>query len=438
MANIPTPAGPGLTPVGPIPAPAGLASGGPLAAPGASVSVGPLAAPGASASGGQPATPSDGPARSDAPATPDRSGLAVEASLLLTAVVWGLNFPVLKVALRELSPLVVNAVRFPLAALVVAVLLRAQGRRLIPRHRDWPQVVALGVLGHFAYQLCFVYGLSWTLAGNAALLMATTPVWVVCLAGLLREERFSLRALCGALVTLAGTVVLVVNGAGGEAGAAGAGATLRGELVVLAGVIIWAAYTVLIGRSVKRHGALEVTGWTFWAASPFIFLAGVPSMWTGDLGSVSAGAWAAVAYSGILTVGLGYFAWYRAVGAIGQSRTAIYANFVPVVTFAGAWLWLGESPTAAQLGGTVVVLAGLAVARRGRGARPGAWRRAASRWRRRIDRWRRLGGWRRPGGWPRLGGWRKLGGWPRGGWRRLAGWPTRPRRSASPWPAASG
>lgn len=410
--------------LGPVAAPAGVAGAGPPAA-------------GATAGSG-PAVPG-GAALSDGP-TLDRSSVAVEASLLLTAVVWGLNFPVLKVALHELNPMVVNAVRFPLAALVVAVLLRAQGRRLIPRHRDWPQVVALGVLGHFTYQLCFVYGLSWTLAGNAALLMATTPVWVVCLAGLLREERFSSRALCGALVTLAGTVVLVANGPGGEADAAGLGATLRGDLVVLAGVVIWAAYTVLIGRSVKRHGALEVTGWTFWAASPFIFLAGVPSMWTSDLGSVSAGAWAAVAYSGVLTVGLGYFAWYRAVGVIGQSRTAVYANFVPVVTFAGAWLWLGETPTAAQLGGTAVVLAGLAVARRGGTTQQGARAKAAGRWQRRLGKWlRRSANWTRRFGnrTRRFGNWRtRPDRWR--GWRRLARWPTRPRRSASPWSATSG
>lgn len=427
----------------PVAAPAGVAGGGPPAAPGATAGNGqPVVFPGGPAVPNGPAA-SGGPAVSGSPAvasmpTLDRSSVAVEASLLLTAIVWGLNFPVLKVALHELNPMVVNAVRFPLAALVVAVLLRAQGRRLIPRHRDWPQVVALGVLGHFTYQLCFVYGLSWTLAGNAALLMATTPVWVVCLAGLLREERFSPRALCGALVTLAGTVVLVANGPGGEADAAGLGATLRGDLVVLAGVVIWAAYTVLIGRSVKRHGALEVTGWTFWAASPFIFLAGVPSMWTSDLGSVSAGAWAAVAYSGVLTVGLGYFAWYRAVGVIGQSRTAVYANFVPVVTFAGAWLWLGETPTAAQLGGTAVVLAGLAVARRGGAAQRGARARAAGRWQRRLSNWlRRLGSWTRRFGTRRFGSGRtRPGRWP--GWRRLARWPIRPRRSASPWSAASG
>ena len=306
------------------------------------------------------------------PAPPSRN-LAVDASLLLTAVVWGLNFPVLKLALREMGPLVVNAIRFPLAALVVAVLLRAQGRRLVPRRRDWPSVLALGVVGHFAYQTSFVYGLSWTQSGNAALIMATTPVWVVCLSAMLGAERFSARVLSGALVTLAGTLVLV----GSDASSGSLGATLLGDLVVLGAVVLWALYTVLIGRSIQRHGALEVTGWTLWAAAPFIFVAGVPGMLQGELGSVSWGAWAAVAYSGVLTVGVGYFVWYRAVGAIGQSRTAIYANFIPVVTFAVAWLWLGETPTAGQLGGTAVVLAGLAVAR----SQPTRRRRSAFPWR---------------------------------------------------------
>ena len=338
---------------------------------------GPLVAPGGLTGSGAPAmaTVSTGPAASDAPAAPAPSDRgAVNASLLLTAIIWGLNFPVLKLALQEMAPLVVNSIRFPLAALVVAILLRAQGRRLVPRHGDWPQVVALGVLGHFAYQVSLVYGLSWTSAGNAALIMATTPVWVVCLSALLGAEQFSPRVLGGALITLAGTVVLVASGPdSGGSDASGLGATLRGDLVMVGGVILWALYTVLIGRSIQRHGALEVTGWTLWAAAPFIFLAGVPGLLAGDLGSASWGAWVAVAYSGILTVGVGYFVWYRAVGMIGQSRTALYANFIPVVTIAVAWLWLGETPTAAQWFGIAVILSGLVAARTPTGPRRSAF-----------------------------------------------------------------
>ena len=112
---------------------------------------------------------------------PGQSAWTIDAGLILIAVIWGLNFPLVKIALREMEPLVVNAIRYPLAALTVTLLLRMQGRRLAPRRRHWPRVLFLGLIGHVIYQVLFIYALDWTLTGNAALILATAPVWIVFL-----------------------------------------------------------------------------------------------------------------------------------------------------------------------------------------------------------------------------------------------------------------
>lgn len=296
---------------------------------------------------------------------PGQNAWTIDAGLVLVAVIWGLNFPLVKIALREMDPLVVNAIRYPLAALTVTLLLRMQGRRLTPRRRHWPRVLFLALVGHIVYQALFIYALDWTLTGNAALILATAPVWVVFLSTAMGKERYSPPVLHGALITLAGMVLLIANGS------ASLGASLRGDLLMIAATIFWSLYTVLARRTIKRHGALETTGWTLWAATPFVFGAGVPDMVRGGLAGVSVSSWMAVAYSGVLTVAVGYFVWYRAVGVLGQSRTSVYANLVPVITLLAAWAWLGETPTAAQLVGTCVILAGLVVARRGPKMRAG-------------------------------------------------------------------
>jgi len=296
---------------------------------------------------------------------PGQSAWTIDAGLILIAVIWGLNFPLVKIALREMEPLVVNAIRYPLAALTVTLLLRMQGRRLAPRRRHWPRVLFLGLIGHVIYQVLFIYALDWTLTGNAALILATAPVWIVFLSTVMGKERYSPPVLYGALTTLAGMVLLIANGS------ASLGASLRGDLLMVVATIFWSLYTVLARRAIKRHGALEVTGWSLWAATPFVFAAGVPGMVRGDLAGVSVSSWMAVVYAGVLTVAIGYFVWYRAVGVLGQSRTSVYANLVPVITLLAAWAWLGETPTAAQLAGTGVILAGLVVARRGPKMRAG-------------------------------------------------------------------
>ena len=156
---------------------------------------------------------------------------------------------------------------------------------------------------------------------------------------------------------------------GGDRGVGGG--DLRGDLLVLGSAVMWAAFTVFGRRAVKRHGALEVTAWTLWVGAPILFAIGVPELVRTDWSTVSVGSWAAVVYAGTLAVSVAYLLWYRAIQRIGQSRTSIYANLVPVVALLVAWAWLGEVPRAIQLIGAGVILGGVAIAWRAPSMRAG-------------------------------------------------------------------
>ena len=315
-----------------------------------------------------------------------------ELDLLALVIIWGVNFSVVKVVLQEVEPLAFNALRFPFAALTVWVLMRAQRRPLMPRRRDWARVGWLSLFGHVAYQILFIFGLSLTLAGNASLMLATVPMWISILSPALGHERFSWMILGGVAITMAGMALVIL---GGSAGVALGGDTLRGDLFMLAAAVVWALYTVLGRRAVRRNGALEVTAWTLWLGTPALVLMGLPGLLRTDFGSLSAGAWAGIVYAGALAIGLAYFIWYRGVQRLGSSRTAAYSNLVPVAALLTAWLWIGETPRALQLLGAGVILAGIAVVRLAPPARAGdRARRRAARERRRADRAARSG--RRP------------------------------------------
>ncbi|MDH3224923.1 MAG: DMT family transporter, partial [Gemmatimonadota bacterium] len=117
---------------------------------------------------------------------PPPQSQATRAALGLIAVVliWGINFSVVKDALRIVDPLVFNAVRFLLAGAALAVLHTARGR--VDRG-DLPALVGLGVCGHTAYQAGFIFGLDRTLAGNAAVILAAAPIWTLALAVLVGQ-----------------------------------------------------------------------------------------------------------------------------------------------------------------------------------------------------------------------------------------------------------
>lgn len=289
--------------------------------------------------------------------------LATDVGLLALAAIWGVNFSVVKAVLDHLDPLALNALRFPLAALVLAAVMlrRGAGR---PEAGDLFPLVALGVLGNVVYQMGFILGIDATLAGNASLLLATSPVWTVLLSAAVGHEALNPIVLLGSLSTLAGMALVVVgSGAALSLGAA----SLRGDALMVGAAVLWAVYTVGAARYVRKYGSIRVTAWTLWVGTPILVLLGIPSLAATPWERVPLWAWGGVVYAGVFSVGLAYLLWYRGVSRLGNARTALYSNLVPVAALLTAWLWLHEVPTALQLGGATVILVGISLARWGAG-----------------------------------------------------------------------
>ena len=289
-----------------------------------------------------------------------RRDVTTDLGLLLIVLIWGVNFSVLKVLLREFEPLALNALRFPMAAVALWILVRRLDGSSKPDPEDLRRIITLGLLGNVAYQLCFIFGVDSTFAGNASLLLATTPVWTLFLSSVSGHERPGGWVIIGVAGTLIG-IFMVITGSR-DAGTL-ASPTTRGDLLILIASMLWAMYTVGGRKPVTRYGALRVTAWTLWVATPIIFFMGLPGLMRTDLRTITPEAWIGVTYAGLLGIGLAYLLWYRAVERIGNNRTAVYSNLVPVAALITAWIWLGEVPTTLQLIGAAVILVGLTLAR---------------------------------------------------------------------------
>lgn len=279
------------------------------------------------------------------------------------ALIWGVNFPVIKAALGEIPPMAFNALRFPLASLTVLLIITIRGQLTWPERADLPRVVFLGVLGNLFYQAFFIFGLDGTLAGNASILLATIPVWTLILSTFRRHERPGPLVWIGIMCTLAGMVAVV---AGGRLTMGLQKDTLVGDLLMVGAAMTWATYAVGSRNLVRKYGSLPLTAWTLWIGSVGLVLLGLPELARAPLAAASPLAWGGVAYAGVMAVGLAYILWNRGVQRIGSSRTAAYQNLVPIIALLVAWIWLGETPTALQLFGAAVVLIGISLARLGR------------------------------------------------------------------------
>jgi drug/metabolite transporter (DMT)-like permease len=277
--------------------------------------------------------------------------------------IWAANFSVVKYALRDMSPLAFNGLRFALASILLWVIVKVGGRSMAMDRRYWPALIGLGLLGNTVYQVLFIYGIDWTLAGNASLMLAATPIFTTLLSIAFRQERIGSMAWTGVVISVVGIGLVVW---GGTQAVSFAADTVRGDLTVLAAAAAWSAYTVGSNPLVRRYGALPVTAVTMWVGGLALLIVSVPSFLTQDWTAVSPVSWLALLYSGAFAIALAYFIWYYSIRQIGITRTAVYSNFIPVVALVIAWLMLSETPSRLQLLGAAGVVGGTILVRLGR------------------------------------------------------------------------
>jgi drug/metabolite transporter (DMT)-like permease len=288
--------------------------------------------------------------------------LSGRAYLALVGVIlfWGLNFPVAKFALGAMTPLAFNALRFPLASLVLYCTLRLMPEVRLPTGRDRWKILLLGILGNVFYQQLFIYGLNNTRAGTASVILAISPLITALLSAQLGHEKVGFRAWIGIVLAFAG-IAFVVYAGNGEAGDAGGSDGLLGLVLLLSATVAWAVYTVGSRGVVARHGAIAVTALGLWAGAAGLLIVGMPSLLRMDYGSVPLRAWIALCYSGAFSIGVAYIFWYYGVRHLGNTRASAFSNLTPIVALLAAWPIVGESPRLWQFAGAAVILAGVAL-----------------------------------------------------------------------------
>ena len=141
-------------------------------------------------------------------------------------------------------------------------------------------------------------------------------------------------------------------------------AHLAGDLMILAAVVAWAFYTVLLLPITRRADAVQIAAWSLVGGVIPLILVAMPSLWRTEWAAIAPLTWGAIMYSGLFAMVIAYLIWYRGVEQIGPTRTAMFGNLQPIVAVLVAWFMLGEVPTLFQGAGAATVIGGLYLARR--------------------------------------------------------------------------
>ncbi len=286
----------------------------------------------------------------------------IEGLLLLVALVWAANFSIVKSSLPYIDPMSFNAFRFAISiVLMVGILVGKGGFKPVP-WKDVPALFALGLLGNTAYQLFFIFGLNLTHSANASVMLGTIPVWVALVSHFFFDEKMTRFRTIGVSLTFGG-IILILTGSGKEL-SFGSG-TLYGDMLTLGSALVFGTYTVLSKDFLKRYAPLQLTVMSMVSGGGVLVLAAIPDLMVLEYAAIPFSAWMGALYSGLLSVGIAYIIWNHALNQVGAVRTATYQNLVPVLGVLIGYFLMGEPLAALQMVGSLVVISGIIVTRRG-------------------------------------------------------------------------
>lgn len=282
------------------------------------------------------------------------------ASLLmgLAVVIGSFSFTILKVLLRDLSPVTLAAgrVTFSAAAFVAVVLAQPRRRRPIAP-ADRVRVLLCGLGGSACFHVLFSWGQGRTSVAVSAVVLGTMPAMVALGDVLVLGHRLARPQLIGIGLSTFGIVVI-------SSGSGGGGTTVGGVLAVGGATVVWAAVTLLVRSLDGRYDEWWVNAPGTVVGAVVMLAIAAPKL--GELGSLPATSWLLLVWMGVGSSAFIYAVMARCTVALSATTTASLSTLVTPVSMVVAAVLLSERPGVREaLGATAVVGGVLAVSRAG-------------------------------------------------------------------------
>lgn len=280
------------------------------------------------------------------PPVPTRSLLLVP----LLGLLWGFNWPAVRISLTEIAPWTLRAGGMTFAGLALVAVALARGVSLKVPAAHWPRLIVAGILSIAAFNILLAFAQLMAPTSRAAILTFTMPVWATLMAWPVLGERFDRPRLIGLGLGIAGLLCLGLP-------LIRAGQLSPGFALALLASLSWALGTIVTKRWPVAAPTLTIAAWQLLiggAAAGIGMLAfeGVPVP-----KALSPPVAVALIFHILGAQALAYFLWFTVIARLPAGIASLGTLMVPAVGALGSVLLLGERPAASDWLGLVLVVA---------------------------------------------------------------------------------
>ena len=257
--------------------------------------------------------------------------------LALLTLFWGLNWPVMKIGVREFPPLTFRTIGMLGGVLVIWLAARLQGVSLKIPKGEVLTIAKLALPNMLIWHALIIIGVKLLSSGRAAILGYTMPAWAVLSGLIFFGDRINRASLLGIILAMSGAALLLSSEFQKITGQP------VGTLVVLIAAASWGLGTVLMKRSRIDMPVIALTFWMLTMTTMVMAILSVVLEWP-QIRFPKPVEWAAILYNAAIIFGFAHVVWFRLARLLPPVASSLSVMFIPVLgTFSGAWL-LHETP----------------------------------------------------------------------------------------------
>lgn len=258
-------------------------------------------------------------------------------ALVALTLMWGVNWPMMKLSLRELTPMYFRAITMSGGALWLYLFYRAHGVRMTPQSSEWRTVALLGLPNMLGWHVMSIFGVKELASGRAAILGFTMPIWTVLIGVGLLGERLTGRVAFAATAVAMAIGLLVSDELRALSGRP------VGVLWMEAAAVCW-AMGILMMRRVRHTLPVEaLTVWMMGGAAVIIWVVAAATEPAPAL-DFSPAVWLSLAYGVFINYGFAQIFWFDLARTLPPATSAMSIMAVPMIGILSAPLIVGEWP----------------------------------------------------------------------------------------------